>query len=76
MRSASLSTRAFGHNFDVSNPKDCYFIDFVSQLDEYFIESGKLKPTQMIAAMRKHGGSPAKVYKHLTPEFCIRDPNL
>ena len=47
--------RAFGHNFDISNPKDCYFIDFVSQLDEYFIETGKLKPTQMIAAMRKHG---------------------
>jgi SAM-dependent methyltransferase len=68
--------RAFGHNFDVSNPKDCYFIDFVSQLDEYFIEAGKFKPTQMIAAMTKTDRSPTKVYKHLTPEFCIRDPNL
>jgi SAM-dependent methyltransferase len=66
--------RAFGHNFDVANEKDCYFIDFVSQLDEYFIEAGKLKPTQMIAAMRKTRGAAAKVYKHLTPEFCVRDP--
>jgi SAM-dependent methyltransferase len=66
--------RAFGHNFDVSNPKDCYFIDFVAQLDDYFIEAGKLKPTQMIAAMRKTGKSPPRVYKHLTPEFCVRDP--
>ena len=67
--------RAFGLNFDVSNPKDCYFIDFVSQLDEYFIETGKFKPTQMIAAMTKTDRSPEKVYKHLTPEFCIRPPS-
>jgi SAM-dependent methyltransferase len=67
--------RAFGHNFDVSNPKDCYFIDFVSQLDDYFIEAGKFKPTQMIAAMTKTDRSPAKVYKHLTPGFCIRPPS-
>jgi SAM-dependent methyltransferase len=66
--------RAFGHNFDASSPKDCYFIDFVSQLDDYFIETGKLKPTQMIAAMTKTDRSPAKVYKHLTPQFCIRPP--
>lgn len=68
--------RAFGPNFDVSNPRDCFFIDLVSQLDDYFIETGKLKPTQMVAAMTKAGGSPTEVYKHLTPEFCIRDPNL
>jgi SAM-dependent methyltransferase len=68
--------RAFGHNFDISDPRDRYFIDFVSGLDDYFIEAGKLKPTQMIAAMRKAGRSAAKVYKHLTPTFCIRDPNV
>jgi SAM-dependent methyltransferase len=67
--------RAFGHNFDVSNLKDCYFIDFVSQLDDYFIEKGLFKPTQMIAAMTKTDRSREKVYKHLTPEFCIRPPS-
>jgi SAM-dependent methyltransferase len=68
--------RGFGYNFDVSNPKDCAFIDFVAGLDDYFIESGKIKPTQMLAAMTKTGSSATKVYRHLTPEFCIRDPNL
>ena len=68
--------RGFGYNFHVSDPKDCLFIDFVAGLDDHFIESGRIKPTQMLAAMTKKGSSPTKVYKHLTPEFCIRDPNL
>lgn len=67
--------RGFGHNFEVENPRDCYFIDFVSQLDDYYIELGKIKPTQMIAAMTKSGTTPSKVYKHLTPEFCLRVPD-
>ena len=45
--------RGFGHNFHPSDPRDCYFIDFVAGLDDYFIESGKIKPTQMLAAMTK-----------------------
>jgi SAM-dependent methyltransferase len=68
--------RGFGHNFDPADPRDCHFIDFVSGLDDYFIESGKIKPTQMIAAMTKYASTETKIYKHLTPEFCVRDPNL
>jgi SAM-dependent methyltransferase len=68
--------RGFGCNFHVSDPKDCVFIDFVAGLDDYFIESGKIKPTQMLAAMTKSEMNPVKIYKHLTPAFCIRDPNL
>ena len=68
--------RGFGYNFDVSDPRDCYFIDFVAGLDDYFIEMGKIKPTQMIAAMTKAETSRVKVYKNLTPEFCVRDPNF
>jgi SAM-dependent methyltransferase len=64
--------RAFGRNFDVADLKDCYFIDFVSQLDDYFIEVGKFKPTQMVAAMTKIEKGPVKIYKHLTPTFCLR----
>jgi SAM-dependent methyltransferase len=67
--------RAFGHNFDVSNPRDCYFIDFVAGFDDYFIESGKIKPTQMLAAMRKTEKTSPKIYKHLTPAYCIRSPD-
>ena len=68
--------RGFGHNFDVSDPRDCYFIDFVAGLDDYFIEMGKIKPTQMIAAMTKTKMADMKVYKNLTPEFCVRHPDV
>jgi SAM-dependent methyltransferase len=68
--------RGFGHNFHLSDPRDCYFIDFVAGLDDYFIESGKIKPTQMLAAMTKTEKGPVKVYKHLTPKFCVRDRHL
>ncbi|WP_019498101.1 class I SAM-dependent methyltransferase [Pseudanabaena sp. PCC 6802] len=68
--------RCFGHNFKVDNPHDCYFIDFVARLDNYYIEIGKIKPTQMIAAMTKVSVSRTKIYKHLTPEFCVRLPDV
>ncbi len=68
--------RGFGPNFDVENSFDCRFIDFVNQLDDYYIEQGKLKPTQMIAAMTKTEIAPIKVYRNLTPEFCVRVPDL
>ena len=68
--------RGFGHNFDVRNPRDCYFIDFVAKLDDYYIEQGEIKPTQMIASMTKGYSGPATVYKHLTPDFCVRMPEV
>lgn len=67
--------RAFGHNFDVNNPRDCSFIDFVAKLDDYYIEQGKIKPTQMIASLTKSEVTPVRLYKHLTPEFCVRLPD-
>jgi SAM-dependent methyltransferase len=66
--------RNFGHNFDTGNAWDSAFIDFVATADDYYLETGRLKPTQMYAAMTKNGSSPLKMYKHLSPEFCLRDP--
>lgn len=66
--------RGFGHNFDPNEARDRHFIDFVAGLDDYFLEQGRIKPTQMIAAMTKHPTGTTKVYKNLTPEFCVRDP--
>lgn len=66
--------RGFGPNFDVENVRDCYFIDFVAKLDDYYIETGKIKPTQMIAAMTKTEIAPTRIMKNLTPEFCLRLP--
>ena len=67
--------RNFGPNFDPGNPRDRSFIDFVAGLDDHLIELGKLKPTQMIAAIVKDKTVSPKVYKHLTPEFCVREVN-
>lgn len=67
--------RSFGHNFNPDNQLDRAFIDFVAKFDDYYIESGKIKPTQMLAAMTKDQKAPTKIYKHLSPEFCVRMPD-
>jgi len=64
--------RSFGHNFKIDSEWDREFIDRVHTLDEEYIEKGIIKPTHMIAAMTKTPPKHTKVYKHLTPEFCIR----
>ena len=66
--------RAYGHNFDATNEWDRSFIDRVHALDQAEIESGRIKPTHMLAAMTKRPVSHPKFYKHLSPEFCIRPP--
>ena len=65
--------RSFGHNFDPKNESDLAFIDRVATADEVLLESCKIKPTHMIAALKKRGAA-LKAYKHLTPEFCVRRP--
>ena len=64
--------RSFGHNYDPSDTHDLEFIDKVHAIDEASIESGVIKPTHMMAAMTKHRRGKAKIYKHLSPEFCVR----
>jgi SAM-dependent methyltransferase len=66
--------RCFGHNFNEDDIKDRYFIDFVAGLDDYFIGSGKIKPTQMLGALKVSQVNGLKIYKNLTPEFCVRFP--
>ena len=64
--------RCFGHNFDPNKKWDCDFIDKVHAIDEKHIEDGILKPTHMMAAMTKTQFQPMKIYKHLSPNYCIR----
>jgi SAM-dependent methyltransferase len=64
--------RGFGHNFDVNKESDRSFIDRVHATDVAQMLAGKIKPTQMLAAMR---ASPVKLDRFVppfTPEFCIR----
>jgi SAM-dependent methyltransferase len=66
--------RCFGHNFDPDNENDRAFIDRVATVDTAEIESARLKPTHMIAVMTKMPIAQTKMYKHLSPEFCVRRP--
>lgn len=67
--------RCFGHNFNADNPDDRAFIDKVHEIDQTAIESGEIKPTHLSAALVKDKSHQPKIYKHLTPEFCIRWPD-
>jgi len=64
--------RGFGPNFDPADENDRAFIDRVQALDQAEIESGHIKPTHMIAVMTKVKVGETKMYKHLSPQFCIR----
>jgi SAM-dependent methyltransferase len=64
--------RAFGPNFDATVESDRTFIDRVQELDQVEIESGRVKPTHMIAVMTKEQTSTTRMHKHLSPQFCIR----
>jgi SAM-dependent methyltransferase len=66
--------RSFGHNFDPKDEWDLNFIDQVQQMNERYLESGLVKPTQMFAAMTKAPVFSTQQYKHLSPQFCTRWP--
>jgi hypothetical protein len=64
--------RSFGPNFDVNAEWDARFIDRVHALDVSNLERGTIKPTHMIAAMRKSPVESPRIYKHFTPQYCVR----
>lgn len=66
--------RGFGHHFDPAGDWDRKFIDRVAIADEQALHSGVLKPTHVLAAMRK---VPCALKQHIapfTPSFCVRIP--
>lgn len=64
--------RAFGHNFDAQVDVDRAFIDRIAQLDEELLAAGTIKPTHLIASMRNSSTMNRQVYRHFTPDFCLR----
>lgn len=66
--------RAYGGNFDPASEWDRAFIDRVHALDLAEIESGRLKPTHLMAAVSNRRAARPTMYKHLTPEFMTRWP--
>lgn len=63
--------RGYGRNLDVSRAEDRAFIDHVEKLNQTLMEEGRIKPTQMLAVMRRSGGA-GKTYRGLTPEKAVR----
>lgn len=64
--------RAFGHNFDIQVEADKEFIDRIAELDEELLAAGTIKPTHLIASMRNSSTMNQQVYRHFTPDFCLR----
>lgn len=65
--------RGFGHNFSVSNPWDRAFIDRVHAVDESALQAGTIKPTHILAAMRKTPVELRRYAAPFTPAFAVRD---
>lgn len=68
--------RAFGHHQSANNPDDCAFIDRVHACDDQGIHDGRWKPTHMIGVLRSHFEGTPRLWKGLTPEFCVRWPDV
>jgi SAM-dependent methyltransferase len=66
--------RVYGPNFDPGIPAHTRFIDSVEQLNSLLLELGVLKPTMMYAVISNHGAPTARMWKNLSPQFCVRDP--
>jgi 2-polyprenyl-3-methyl-5-hydroxy-6-metoxy-1,4-benzoquinol methylase len=64
--------RGFGHNFNPDNDWDREFIDRVHQIDVSHLEQGLIKPTHMLAVLKKHSDKAPVFHKHFSPEFCVR----
>jgi GT2 family glycosyltransferase/SAM-dependent methyltransferase len=66
--------RSFGPNFDPDLAEDRELVDRIARLDEELIDTGVVKPTHMIAALRSRPLGRTISYKHWTPEFSVRYP--
>ncbi len=68
--------RSFGPHFDAESDQDRQFIDRVHARDEKEIRAGNITPTHIMAVLRNKPYTGKSQYvDHLTPEFCLRDPD-
>lgn len=68
--------RHFGQHFDATAEWDRAFIDEVARRDEEEIRSGRIKPAHMMAVLANEAPSTLIHASPLTPEFCLRSPNV
>jgi SAM-dependent methyltransferase len=67
--------RAYGHHQNADDPADCAFIDRIHKCDDDGIFDGRWKPTHMIGVLRTQFAGSPRLWKGLTPEFCVRWPD-
>lgn len=67
--------RRFGWNFDAEDAADRALIDDIARRDLQLLHEGVLKPTQLIAAMRKRPVPQLSTRFPFTPAECIRWPD-
>lgn len=68
--------RGFGHNFNPDNEWDTDFIDKVHKFDENSIRNGTIKPTHIVAVMKKFPIEKPEYSRGFSPEYCVRDPDI
>lgn len=68
-----LLDRSFGHNLDPQDPTDTSLVDDWASQDEELMSAGKIKPTQILAAMTGREIQKPKIIGEMTPEFCTRE---
>lgn len=67
-------TNATWGNYDPENAEDKAFIDLVHYLNDLLIDLGHIKPTQIFAAMSLDRTAEPKIWRHWSPQFCVRAP--
>ena len=72
---APFVDRTFGPNFDPHNAHDRMLIDAIQARDEREMIAGRIKPTQMLAAMTLSRNVTCKVVGGLAPRAAIRQPD-
>ena len=65
-------SRAFGHNYDPNQARDKAIIDRIQKVNEDLLIEKAIKPTQMVATMRKQQPFKKQFLYGLSPSDCIR----
>lgn len=68
----ALVERRFGANFDPADPVDRAIVDRLARRDQVLLDAGHLKPTRLIAALRKRPVAAARSTTRFSPADCIR----
>jgi SAM-dependent methyltransferase len=67
--------RGFGRHYDAGREEDRALVDLIGTINDLLIDLGYIKPTKMAAVMTPQQSQAPRVYRHWSPQFCIRWPS-